>query len=235
MSRIPLVLVPGLLCDDELFAPQREALADVADISIADVANDDSMEGFARRLLKDAPQRFAVAGLSMGGYIAQEVVRQAPERVLGIGLLDTNARADRPEQMEMREGFMARAESGDFDVVCDEMYPMLVAPSRLEDTALKDRIAAMAARVGVTGFLRQQTAIMNRPDGRGDLARIQVPALVLCGAEDSMTPPKVHQEMVDKLPAADYVVIDGCGHMSTLEAPEAVNDALRTWLARLTS
>lgn len=233
MSKTPLVLVPGLLCDGELFAPQREALADVAYITVADVVNDDSVEGFARRLLQDAPQRFAIAGLSMGGYVAQEVLRQAPERVTGLCLIDTNARADRPEQSDMRREYMKRAESGDFDIVLDEMYPMLVAPARLNDEALKGTVSAMAARVGVTGFLKQQTAIINRPDGRGDLKRVQVPSLVICGAEDSMTPPKVHQEMVDQLPDAEYVVIEDCGHLATLEAPERVTEAMRSWLGRL--
>ncbi|GAA0582847.1 alpha/beta fold hydrolase [Caenispirillum bisanense] len=233
MSRISLVLVPGLLTDRALFAPQLEALSDVADITVANVVEDDSMEGFAARLLADVPQQFAIAGLSMGGYIAQEVMRQAPERVRGLALLDTNARADRPEQQEARREFVRRAESGDFMDVVDEMYPLLVAPSRLEDADLKKTCADMAARVGVVGFARQQNAIINRPDGRGDLKAVRVPALVLCGAEDAMTPPKVHQEMVDQLPDCEYVVIDGCGHLSTLEAPEAVNTAFRQWLGRL--
>jgi pimeloyl-ACP methyl ester carboxylesterase len=233
MSKTPLVLVPGLLTDDALFAPQVEALSDVADIIIADVANDDSLEGFAARLLKTAPQRFAIAGLSMGGYIAQEVVRQAPERVIGLALLDTNARADRPEQQDARRKYVERAESGDFDIVCDEMWPMLVAPSRLDDAELKATVTAMSARVGVVGFAKQQEAIITRPDGRADLAKVSVPALVLCGAEDQMTPPKVHHEMVDKLPDARYVEIEDCGHLSTLEAPQKVNEALREWLARL--
>lgn len=233
MSRISLVLVPGLLTDRALFAPQLEALSDVADITVANVVEDDSMEGFAARLLADAPQQFAIAGLSMGGYIAQEVMRQAPERVRGLALLDTNARADRPEQQEARREFVRRAESGDFMDVVDEMYPLLVAPSRLEDADLKKTCADMAARVGVVGFARQQNAIINRADGRGDLKAVRVPALVLCGAEDAMTPPKVHQEMVDQLPDCEYVVIDGCGHLSTLEAPEAVNTAFRQWLGRL--
>lgn len=233
MSRISLVLVPGLLTDRALFAPQLEALSDVADITVANVVEDDSMEGFAARLLAEAPQQFAIAGLSMGGYIAQEVMRQAPERVRGLALLDTNARADRPEQQEARREFVRRAESGDFMDVVDEMFPMLVAPSRLDDAALKQTCADMAARVGVVGFARQQNAIINRADGRGDLKAVRVPALVLCGAEDAMTPPKVHQEMVDQLPDCEYVVIDGCGHLSTLEAPDTVNAAFRRWLARL--
>lgn len=233
MSRISLVLVPGLLTDRALFAPQLEALSDVADITVANVVEDDSMEGFAARLLAEAPQQFAIAGLSMGGYIAQAVMRQAPERVRGLALLDTNARADRPEQQEARREFVRRAESGDFMDVVDEMFPMLVAPSRLDDAALKQTCADMAARVGVVGFARQQNAIINRADGRGDLKAVRVPALVLCGAEDAMTPPKVHQEMVDQLPDCEYVVIDGCGHLSTLEAPDTVNAAFRRWLARL--
>lgn len=212
---------------------RRTHLPTVANIIIADVANDDSMEGFAARLLSNAPERFAVAGLSMGGYIAQEVMRQAPERVIGLGLLDTNARADRPDQKEARRTYMERAKNGDFKTVCDEMWPMLVAPSRTGDTDLKARVAAMAERVGVAGFLKQQEAIINRPDGRDDLAAIKVPTLVLCGSEDQMTPPKVHKEMVDKLPDAQYEEIDGCGHLSTLEAPEKVNEAMHAWLDRL--
>lgn len=128
MSKTPLVLVPGLLTDAELFAPQIEALADVADMTVADISSDDSMEGFARRVLKDAPQRFAIAGLSMGGYIAQEVMRQAPERVMGLGLLDTNARADRPEQQEARRTYMERARNGEFEAVCAEMWPCWSRP-----------------------------------------------------------------------------------------------------------
>lgn len=225
-----LVLVPGLLCDSALFAHQISHMSDVARIIVAETTVDDSVGGMAERLLAGVDGPFALAGLSMGGYVAQEVMRRAPGRVTRLALLDTNARADREEQIAGRKAQMALAVSGRYDDVPKALAPMLVHEDRIGDAALMAHVTDMMMRVGADAFVRQQTAIMNRPDGRDDLARIDVPALCLVGREDSLTPPKVHQEMVERLPKGYMVVVENCGHMSTMEQPEAVTAVLRYWL-----
>lgn len=232
MSLPSVVLVPGLLTDDDLFAAQISGLADCATIIIADTTQDDSISGMARRLLDSVEGPFALAGLSMGGYVAQEVMRQAPHRVTRLALLDTNARADRPEQSDQRRALVAQAQSGSMAQIADQLLPVLVHPDRLQDDALTNRVRAMAERVGLAAFARQQQAILSRVDGRADLARITVPTLCLCGRQDALTPPKVHQEMVDALPAGVLVEVDDCGHLSTMEQPHAVTALFRYWLQR---
>ncbi|MGC2856397.1 alpha/beta fold hydrolase [Novispirillum sp. DQ9] len=230
MERQPLVLVPGLLTDHALWARQTARLTDVADIVVADVGQDDSLGAMADRLLAAAPERFALAGLSMGGYVVQEVMRRAPDRVSRLALLDTNARADLPEQKKMRQDLMDLAAAGRFAEVPPAILPNLVHEDRVTDERFMGMLTDMALRVGADAFIRQQRAIMERPDGRDDLARITVPTLVLCGREDKLTPPKVHQEMADRLPNGALVVLDDCGHMAPLEQPAAVNAVFRYWL-----
>jgi pimeloyl-ACP methyl ester carboxylesterase len=225
-----LVLVPGLWTDEALFAPQVAALADCAAVQVADVGQDDSISGMAKRLLDSVEGPFALAGLSMGGYVAQEVLRQAPERVTKVALLDTNARADRAEQQDQRRALVARVQAGEGRAVCEDLLRVLIHPDRLTDSALVDVVYAMAERVGADGFARQQQAILSRPDGREDLRRVTQPVLCLCGAQDAITPPKVHQEMVDLLPQGTLVVVENCGHLSTLERPNEVSDHLRAWI-----
>jgi len=231
-DKIPLLLLPGLLCNRQLWAPQIDALSDIAVPLVADLTRDDSFPAMARRLLADAPAQFALAGLSMGGYVAQEVIRQAPERVLKLALLDTSARADTPEQSQRRRDLIALSERGQFHGVTTRLLPNLINPDRLGDAPLVKTIVDMAASVGRDGFLRQETAILARPDGRADLARIAVPTLVLCGREDLLTPLALHEEMAALIPGATLQVIERCGHMTTLEQPDAVNDAMRVWLVR---
>lgn len=227
-----LILLPGLLCDDALWAAQSEGLADIADVVVADLTTADSMPGLAAAVLADAPERFAVAGLSMGGYVAQEIVRQAPERVSHVGLLDTNARADTPEQTENRKRMIAIAQAGKFNAVAPDMLPNLIHPDHMAVPEIANAFGEMAARTGKDAYVRQQTAIMNRIDGRPHLAAIGCPTLVLCGEQDAMTPPKVHEEMVEAIgDNALYVVIPHCGHLSTIEQPGAVNAAMRAWLS----
>jgi pimeloyl-ACP methyl ester carboxylesterase len=230
----PLVLVPGLLCDAALWAPQATGLGDVAAAWIADTTRHDDFPGMARALLDAAPPGpFALAGLSMGGYVALEVMRQAPGRVRGLALLDTNAHADSPEKRQARLDLIALAERGRFIGVTDALLPLLVHPDRLDDPALVATIKAMARNVGVEAFIRQERAIMARIDSRPHLAAIRCPTLVLCGREDRLTPLAAHEEIARGVSGAEMAVIDGCGHLSTLERPDAVNAALRRWLARL--
>lgn len=225
-----LLLLPGLLCDRRLWAPQIDGLADIAEPTVADLTRDDSFAAMARRALAEAPPRFALAGLSMGGYVAQEIMRQAPERVTRLAVLDTTARADRPEQSQRRRDLIALSARGEFHGVTPRLLPTLIHPDRLDDAALVKTIVDMADAVGRDAFLRQETAILGRVDGRADLARIAVPTLVLCGRQDLLTPLGRHEEMAALIPNARLVVVEHCGHMTTLEQPDAVNAAMRDWL-----
>lgn len=226
-----LIVVPGLLCDHALWEPQIDALSDDYDVRVAEITLSDSMEVLAMRLQGLAPGPFALAGLSMGGYVAQEVMRQCPERITHFAMVDTNARADTPEQTERRKRTIALAEGGKLDTVVQEMVPNLVHADHME-TAGKV-FGEMAERIGAEAFVRQQTAIMNRIDGREDLASVECPTLILCGADDALTPVKVHEEMVECIgDNAELVVIEHCGHLSPIEQPDAVNQAFRDWLAR---
>lgn len=229
-GKTPLILLPGLLCDAALFAPQMAALADIAEPVVAGLTRDDLLRAMAARVLAEAPARFALAGLSMGGYLAQEIMRQAPERVLRLALLDTSARADTPERARQRHHFIALAQRGEFKGITPRMLPVYLHPDHLGDTRLTGIVLAMAERIGRDAYLRQVAGIMTRPDGRADLPRIGVPTLILCGREDQATPLSLHQEIAGFIPRARLAVIERCGHLSTIEQPDAVNAELRRWL-----
>ncbi len=228
----PLVLLPGLLCDRRLFGPQIPALeAGGRRVLVPDLTGEDTIEALAARVLAEAPPGpFALCGLSMGGYVAQEVVRQAPARVARLALLDTRARADTPEETARRRGLIELAERGEFRGVTPRLLPLLVHHDRLADGALAGLVQAMAAGVGKDAFLRQQRAIMARRDYRPLLPAIRVPTLVLCGREDAITPPDMHLEIAAAVPDATLVVVPGCGHLAPLERPTAVAAQLAAWL-----
>jgi pimeloyl-ACP methyl ester carboxylesterase len=229
-AKLPLILLPGLLCDRALWEPQLAALADIADMTVGDLTRHDSMAATAQSVLTGAPPRFALAGLSMGGYVSFEIMRQAPERVERLALLDTSARPDTPEQKKSRLELIELAKQGNFKGVTPRLLPRWVHPSRVSDPAIVKTVTEMTQRVGRDAFIREQTAIMNRADSRPALARIHCPTLVLCGHEDAATPVELHREMAADIADARLVVVPECGHLSTLEQPEAVNDALRRWL-----
>lgn len=231
MTPPALVLVPGLLCDERLWRHQAGGLADLtSSIHVPDVTGQDSVEGLARGILETVPGRFALAGLSMGGYVALEVVRQAPDRVEALVLLDTSARPDTPGQKETRLAFIELARGGRFDEVWRTLLPKIVHPDLVEDPEIRFAVEGMAHAVGPGGFERQETAIIGRPDSRGDLPDISCPTLVLCGRDDTLTPPHLHEELADGIPGARLRRIDRCGHLSTLERPEEVTRAMREWL-----
>ncbi len=232
MDRIGLVFVPGLLCDAMLWRAQVDHLSGVADMWVADHTRSATMAEVARDVLADVPfEHFALAGLSMGGYVSLEIMRQAPQRVRRLALLDTAARADTPEQTEKRHAFIELANRGKFLGVTETLMPLLVHPSRLAETALTDAIKLMAKNVGKEGFIRQQRAIMSRADSRPLLAEIKCPTLVLCGRQDQLTPLDRHEEMAAGIKGAKLEVLEDCGHMSTMEKPGEVNRAMRQWLA----
>lgn len=225
-----IVFLPGLLCDPALWAHQTEHLADTAEVMVGDLTQDDSISAMAERILQEAPDTFALAGLSMGGYVAQEIMRQEPERVERLALIDTQARADSAEQVKTRGGLIKLATMGKFKGVTPRLLPNLVHKDRLEDPAVRDVVLGMAERVGQQAFVRQQTAILGRKDGRGDLHAIRVPTLVLCGREDILTPPVLHVEMADTIPGARLVIVEDAAHLAPLEQPHAVTAVLRYWL-----
>jgi len=227
-----LILVPGLLCSARLWAAQIDGLSDLADIAVADMTRDDTMAGMAQRVLDCTDGTFSLAGLSMGGYVAMEVMRRAPERVERLALLDTGARADTEEQTIRRRDLIGLADRGEFKAVSPKLLPLFVHPDRLADKAMVDAISKMADSVGKDAFLRQQQAIMHRPDSRPGLAAIACPTLVVCGREDVLTPPELSEEIAGLVPGADFVLIEGCGHLSTMERPDDVNAVLRSWMSR---
>lgn len=224
-----LVMLPGLASDGALFAAQARDLSDVADITIGDTLQDDTLPAMARRVLAAAPERFALAGLSMGGYLAFEIVRQAPERVTRLALLDTSARPDTPEATRTREEAIATVARVPYEKLCWASLPRLVADDASD--AVKQAVVDMNVRVGPDVYVRQQHAIIARPDSRPDLGRIAVPTLVLVGEKDVLTPPEVAREIAAGIPGAHYVEVPGSGHLSALERPDDVTAALRDWLA----
>ena len=230
-ARSPVIFLPGLLCDARLWQPQLEDLAAHIEPWVADLTRDDSMDRMAARVLAEAPfPKFALVGLSMGGYVAMELMRQAPERVERLALLDTQARPDTPEATERRLALIGLAEKGRFQGVTERLLPLLLHASRLGDRQLVETVKSMARNVGQDAFLRQQKAIMGRADSRDSLWKIRCPTLVLCGEHDLLTPRDRHEEIAASIRGARLVAIPGCGHLATLEKPAAVNQALLAWL-----
>jgi pimeloyl-ACP methyl ester carboxylesterase len=227
---LPVVLIPGLLDSARLYAQQIPALWRLGSVTVAAPTHDDTMAAIARRILTNAPPRFALAGLSMGGYIALEIWRQAPQRIARLALLDTSARPDTLEQSAGRRTQIALAAEGRLAEIVDLQFPRLVHRTRREDAALRAVFAQMAAEVGTAAFIRQQTATMGRGDSRPTLGGIRVPTLVLVGDGDELTPPERAAEMAQAIPGARLVTVPHCGHLSTLEQPEEVTRALLEWL-----
>lgn len=227
-----ILFLPGLLCDAALWRAQTQALSAHATCVVADMTQDDSISGMVSRALTDMPDTFSVVGLSMGGYGALEVMRQAGARVRRLVLMDTSARADDAKRIQRRKNLIKRVERGAFEAVIEEHFPSFVHPSRLTDAPLMATIRASAHAVGPDAYIREQTAIMNRPDSLGLLGDIGCPTLVMCGAEDALTVPALHREMTDGIPGATLQMIDGSGHLPPLEKPDAVTAALHAWLIK---
>jgi pimeloyl-ACP methyl ester carboxylesterase len=225
-----LVLVPGLVCTAALWGPQVAALQSSARITIADHTRHQTVGEIAASILAAAPPRFALAGLSLGGYIAFEIMRQAPERVTKLALLDTSAKPFDPAQRPQREALIETARAEGLTPVSDRLMPVFIHPDRLNDAALIKTVRTMAINTGFDTFVRQQMAIMSRPDSRPTLAAIKVPTLVLTGRQDLLTPVSEHEDIARGIKDAKLVIIEHCGHLSTLECPGDVSAAMQAWL-----
>jgi pimeloyl-ACP methyl ester carboxylesterase len=227
---LPILLIPGLLASPRLYAGQIPDLWRLGPVTIADHTRDDSMTAIARRVLAAAPPKFALCGLSMGGYVAFEIMRIAPERVLKLALLDTSARPDLPEQSQARRAQIAEARNGGLLDVVTRLFPNWVSPARREDDTLRTLCLSMAKEVGAEGFERQQLANIGRIDSRPSLAAIRCPTLVLVGEQDTLTPPERAAEIAGAIAGSRLVTIPECGHMSAAEQPRKVSEALVEFL-----
>lgn len=228
----PLVLLPGMMCDARLFGPQIKVLGRDRAIHLPPIGLHDTIERIATDILNAAPKRFALAGLSLGGIIAMEVIRQAPRRVSRLALMDTNSAAETPQVAAAREPQIARVMAGLLpEVMREEMKPTYLAPGPRRQEVL-DLVLDMAMEQGEGVFLRQSRALQRRLDQQHTLREVAVPTLILCGEQDTLCPLKRHEFMAELIPNAQLVVVPDAGHLPTLERPQAVTDALKDWLER---
>ena len=226
----PVVLLPGMMCDARLFAPQIAALSATRAVMVVPLADGDNFTSMAASILRHAPPRFALAGLSMGGIAAMEVIRQAPRRVTRLALMDTNPLAEAPDRAQLREAQIARVLGGALTaVIRDDMKPHYLAAGSDRRTIL-DLCMDMAVALGPDIFASQSRALQSRPDQCDTLRGIDVPTLILHGAEDRLCPRERHELMRDLVPGAILVSIDNAGHLPTLEQPQPTNEALERWL-----
>jgi len=227
-----LVLVSGLLCDELMWQGQLTALAAAADCWVADHTRSETMAEVAADVLRDAPfEKFALAGLSMGGYVVLEMMRQAAHRVQRLALLDTTARSDTAEQTRKRRDFISLAERGRFLGITDVLLPLLIHPSQLANRELASTIRKMAKNTGRDAFIRQERAIISRSDSLPLLSRIACPTLVMCGRQDALTPLALHEELAAGISGSRLEIVEECGHLSTMERPAETSAAIGRWLA----
>lgn len=224
-----LVLLPGLICDERLWRDVISGLDCRA--MVADLTQDDSIAAMAARTLAAAPARFALAGLSMGGYVALEIMRQAPGRVTHLALLDTSARPDDEARKETRRKGIEMVRQGKFIGVSRGLLASLIAPQHMGTDVARD-VQAMSERVGQAAYVTQQVAIMGRVDSRPGLGAIAAPVLVGVGEMDKLTPPELAEEMAAGIMGAELVRFPDSAHLPTMENPGAVVEAMRRWLGR---
>ncbi|WP_090207488.1 alpha/beta fold hydrolase [Yoonia litorea] len=221
------------MCDARLFGPQVAALEDARDVRVMPIHAHQTVAALANDILQDAPERFAIAGLSMGGIVAMEVLRQAPDRIAGLALMDTNPLAEAPEVAARRDGQIDKVDKGGLaSVMRDEMKPNYLAQTS-DREAILDLCMAMALDLGPQAFINQSRALAARPDQQGTLAAYRGPALVLCGAEDTLCPIHRHELMHALMPQSHLEIIPQAGHLPTLEAADQTTAALKHWLGTI--
>ncbi len=227
------IFIPGLILTRDIFAPQIDRLANSAAAKTADTLGRDSITAMAEAALALADGPLVPVGISMGGYIAMEMARLAPQRLAGIALFNTQHRADPPERRKQREATIDMAQSDRFRGVTRHLLKSFLSPTAMEDETLVARVIAMAEEVGRENFVLQQRAILGRRNQSDTLGALTVPALVLGGGLDTLTPPQASRDMAELIPNAELVIMEEIGHLSTIEAPDEVTDILNSYLARL--
>ena len=227
-----LFLVPGLLCDELVWQHQLVAFAATHRMVVPELAGETSLAAMAERILASAPERFAIAGHSLGGRITLEVARRAPARLTHVGLFDTGAGPVGPAEEASRMELVTLGETQGLAAVAKAWLPPMLHPARRADAAFMAPLETMVAGRSAASFRRQQQALLSRPDGRPVLATLRCPTLVLTGREDEWSPPAQHAAMAAEIPGATLVVVPEAGHFAPLEQPAAVTAAMRDWLAR---
>jgi pimeloyl-ACP methyl ester carboxylesterase len=227
---MPILLVPGLGASPRVYAPVMAAIWRYGPVTVANHIRDDSIGAIAQRILAEAPPRFALAGHSMGGYIAFEIMRQAEGRVAKLALINTQARPDTPEATSVRRGRIARAQAGEYHAVLDEMFPDQVHPARRGDADLRQLMHDMGDDIGADAFVRQQLAVIGRADSRPVLAAIKCPTLVVTGDQDNAIPNSLSVEMAEGIHGVKLTIIPHCGHFPQVEQTQATIGALVEWL-----
>lgn len=231
MTRRPaLAFACAHMTDERLYAHQLAALESAYDCSVFVFRKHDSMAGMAQQVLSAMPERFTWIGLSLGGYAAFEAIRCALPRLERLVLIDTTAVADHPQRREGRHKDIATVQQGGIEALIPELPARWLLPAHVGNTELAELMADMARSVGALGQFNQQTAMIGRPDSHADLAQVRVPTLVMCGRQDPVTPLADHEAMAACVPGAQLQVIESCGHLSTIEQPDAVTAALTRWL-----
>ncbi len=229
-SKVSLILLPAFMSTRTLWGPQIDALADIADVDVVELTPFDSVTKMAEAVLDHAPKRFALAGLSLGGFTAFEIMRRAPERVLRLALASTTARTDSPERLATRKAQIEAVRSGRFAEVVEDFLKVLQSPRHSWSPEVLDTVRQMVRSAGPDCFLRQQNALINRADQRDSLAAIRCPTRVIHGKDDQSWPLENAEELARLIPGAQLTVIESCGHFPTLDRPAETTDALRAWL-----
>lgn len=225
-----IVLIPSQLCTELVFEPQIPVLSSLGRPRVFVQRDHDTVGAMAQSVLDASPERFVLITHGMGGFVAFEMLRRAPQRIGKLVLMSALAPADTPKQTERRMGYIRLVEQGRFDGIIEERIPMLVHPSRTGDAALTAILRRMAGDTGAEVFQRQQRAIMARPDSRPMLASIACPTMLVFGRQDGITTIEHQNEMVAAIPDVRLEIIEECGHMMTLEKPDAVNALLKGFL-----
>jgi pimeloyl-ACP methyl ester carboxylesterase len=225
-----VLILPGLLEDADAFQHQIGHLREIANCTAADLTRADSIAGLAKEAVRQAPEGpLCVVGHSMGGYVALELMRQAPQRVERLALLNTNARPDSPEATENRKRLIDLAEN-DFKAVIQALMPKLVTEEHLKDLDIAGAITEMALGTGKEAFIRQERAIMGRIDSRPHLASIRCKTLVLAARDDQLMPVEILEELARGIPRSMLAVVEDSGHMASIEQPHEVAELLEAWL-----